>query len=202
MVSDVKNRILDAAVKLLVEQGAGALTQPRVADAAGVRQSHLTYYFPRRTDLLLAVTMHWAKAHLESDAQRLQQGRITRGDITRYLADAVTEAGRVRIILGLMIASEEDHRIKESLRAFIESERESIGSMLAGLGLEADSQQRALVHATLVGFAVLFLARGSEAERETRALTRYWLEELVPAIVKPAKRRSARGAGRSKRKRH
>lgn len=35
-----------------------ALTQPKVARAAGVRQSHLTYYFPRRTDLLSGLLEH------------------------------------------------------------------------------------------------------------------------------------------------
>src|SRR4051812_50116493 len=49
---DVRERILEAALKLLAESGAHELTQPRVARAAGVRQSHLTYYFRTRADLL------------------------------------------------------------------------------------------------------------------------------------------------------
>src|SRR3712207_5502484 len=53
---DTRTRILDAALGLLAE--GGELTQPRVARAAGVRQSHLTYYFPTVTDLLQAVARH------------------------------------------------------------------------------------------------------------------------------------------------
>jgi len=49
---DVRERLLEAALKLLAESGAHELTQPRVAKAEGVRQSHLTYYFPTRADLL------------------------------------------------------------------------------------------------------------------------------------------------------
>ena len=49
---DVRARILEAALRLLAERGAHELTQPRVAKAAGVRQSHLTYYFPTRGELL------------------------------------------------------------------------------------------------------------------------------------------------------
>ena len=56
--ADVKTRILQAALGVLAEHGAAELTQPKVARAAGVRQSHLTYYFPTRADLLLAVAEH------------------------------------------------------------------------------------------------------------------------------------------------
>ena len=52
---DVRDRILDAALELLAQGGAQELTQPRVARAAGVRQSHLTYYFPTRAHLFQAV---------------------------------------------------------------------------------------------------------------------------------------------------
>ena len=52
---DVRSRILEAALGLLAENGAHELTQPKVARAAGVRQSHLTYYFPTRGELLQEV---------------------------------------------------------------------------------------------------------------------------------------------------
>ena len=32
-----------------------ALTQPKIAKALGLRQSHLTYYFPRKADLFAAL---------------------------------------------------------------------------------------------------------------------------------------------------
>jgi AcrR family transcriptional regulator len=47
---DVRTRILEAALGLLAEHGVTELTQPKIAAAAGVRQSHLTYYFPTRMD--------------------------------------------------------------------------------------------------------------------------------------------------------
>src|SRR2546428_10805001 len=55
---DVRDRILEAALGLLAESGAHELTQPRVSKAAGVRQSHLTYYFPTRADLLQEVARY------------------------------------------------------------------------------------------------------------------------------------------------
>jgi AcrR family transcriptional regulator len=51
----IRRRILEAALDLVTTEGVAALTQPRVARLAGVRQSHLTYYFPRKSDLFLAL---------------------------------------------------------------------------------------------------------------------------------------------------
>lgn len=48
---DLRTRILEAALRVVESQGIAALTQPKVAVEAGIRQSHLTYYFPRRSDL-------------------------------------------------------------------------------------------------------------------------------------------------------
>ena len=56
--TDIRAQILDTAFALLADHGVAYLTQPRVSKAAGVRQSHLTYYFPTRGDLLAAVARH------------------------------------------------------------------------------------------------------------------------------------------------
>ena len=64
--TDIRERLLMAAVALVREQGLPKLTQPRLAKAAGVSQSHLTYYFPTRADLLHAV--------LERAAERQRAG--------------------------------------------------------------------------------------------------------------------------------
>jgi AcrR family transcriptional regulator len=188
MVSDVKGRILDAAVRLLVEQGGNALTQPRIAAAAGVRQSHLTYYFPKRNDLLLAVTLHWAQTHLTAATHAVASGPATLRNAGRYLGDKIVEAARVNIILSLIVAADEDPRIREPLRELIESERAALGALVASVGAALDSRDTALFHATAVGLAVLRVARGASADRETRALAKRLVEEWVPVMSKPATR--------------
>ena len=45
-----REKILAAAAELLLTEGFHALTQHAVAARAGIRQSHLTYYFPTRND--------------------------------------------------------------------------------------------------------------------------------------------------------
>jgi AcrR family transcriptional regulator len=66
MRENVREKILAAALKLLNEQGFPALTQTRVAEVAGVRQSHLTYYFPTRNELLKAIVQEGKKVMLSA----------------------------------------------------------------------------------------------------------------------------------------
>jgi AcrR family transcriptional regulator len=52
---NTREEILEIALEIVQKQGLKALTQTQVAAIAGLRQSHVTYYFPKKTDLLLAV---------------------------------------------------------------------------------------------------------------------------------------------------
>ena len=45
--------------------GSSGFKQPRVAAEAGLRQSHLTYYFPTRADLLAGVARAAVERQLE-----------------------------------------------------------------------------------------------------------------------------------------
>ena len=54
-MQDHRKDILDAGMAILQEQGLAGLTQPKIAARTGLRQSHLTYYYPTRADLVTAV---------------------------------------------------------------------------------------------------------------------------------------------------
>jgi len=198
MASDVKDRILDAAVRLLIEHGGNALTQPKIAAAAGVRQSHLTYYFPKRDDLLLAITLHWARTHLATGAQEIGGRKATLRRATRYLTKTLLDAAPVRIILGLIIAADEDPRIRKPLRELVEFDRNALLSLLAAAGARLDWQAAALFHASLVGLAALRVARGDSADRETRQLVKFLMEQLLPAMTKTSRRGRVARASRNR----
>lgn len=53
---DRRRAIFAAGLAILREEGLAGFTQPRVAARAGLRQGNLTYYFPTRTDLLVAIS--------------------------------------------------------------------------------------------------------------------------------------------------
>ena len=170
---DVRTRILDAALALLGE--GGELTQPRVSQAAGVRQSHLTYYFPTITDLLQAVARH----SLDKLAQELATAKAKKRPVS--LADAIAHGSsdkrRVRVMLGLVAATDRDPSLKPRMRAFVKEIRGRITPLLRAGGLRADAQDVAFMHTVAVGAAVLQLARDNpEARKEARAVLKLAVE--------------------------
>jgi len=158
---DVKTRILDAALGLLAQGGAQELTQPRICKAAGVRQSHLTYYFPTRADLLQAVARH----SIEALAAQLAARELDAGSLAEALAAGAADKRRIRVMLGLVAAADRDPAIKRRLRAFIRELRGRMAGVFASAGLDIDEESVAFLHTMTVGAAVLQLARDDAAAR-------------------------------------
>ena len=176
---DVRSKILDAALRLVFESGVAALTQPRIAQAAGVRQSHLTYYFRTRTDLLEGVVQHMMDSMMQG-MQAVARAPAGRGAeaLARAMGEAVADPRRARLMLALVVASDEEPGIKVWLRAFIGKLRARIAQVLSEAG--RDSSQAALFHSMLVGAAILNVARDDDASRrETRSMVRAALELLT-----------------------
>ncbi|MCG6875805.1 MAG: TetR/AcrR family transcriptional regulator [Betaproteobacteria bacterium] len=190
---DVRTRILESALTLLSESGVTELTQPKVSRGAGVTQSHLTYYFPTRADLLLAVARH----AVEQVMNRLHQAVARGGSGTAergagVLVSGLTDKRNIRVMLGLVVASDEDRKIKASLRQLVKDVRAVLGQELRAMGAQVDDQAIAALHATAVGLAVLNLARDNEeSRRDVETVIRGSLERLVEATPP---RRGARDA--------
>ena len=165
---DVRDRILEAALGLLAESGAHELTQPRVSKAAGVRQSHLTYYFPTRADLLQAV----AQYSIGKLAGQLAHDRpTTPAAVAQGIAAGSADKRRVRVMLGLVAAADRDPAIKKRMRAFVGKLRNQMTPALEAGGLETDPESVAFFHSVAVGCAVLQLARdNAEARAEAKAV--------------------------------
>src|SRR2546423_3822173 len=98
----VRSRILEAALDLLARSGAHGLTQPKVAKAAGVRQSHLTYYFPTRGELLQAVARH----SIDKLAGQLAHRRAA--SLSEGIAAGAADKRRSRVMLRLVTAAHRD----------------------------------------------------------------------------------------------
>ncbi len=161
----VRDRILEAALSLLAESGAHELTQPRVAKAAGVRQSHLTYYFPTRGELLQEV----ARYSIEKLAAELAQG--SPGDVPEVIAAGAADKRRSRIMLGLVAAADRDPKIKQRMRKFVDELRLRMTPVLGAAGLATDAESVAFFHSVIVGCAVLQIARdNAEARAEAQAV--------------------------------
>ena len=173
---DVKTRILNAALGQLAV--GGEMTQPRVARAAGVRQSHLTYYFPTITDLMQAVARH----SLDALARELNPaaGRKRPASLAEGIAAGTRDKRRVRVMLGLVTAADRDASLKPRMRAFVKELRGRIAPMLEAGGMQISAENVAFMHTVVVGAAVLQLARdNAEARREALGV----LEKAVACIA-------------------
>jgi len=172
---DVRDRILEAALGLLAESGAHELTQPKVAKAAGVRQSHLTYYFPTRGELLQEV----ARYSIEKLAGQLAHAKP--GALTDDIAAGAADKRRSRVMLGLVMGADRDPKIKQRMRKFVAELRTRMKPVLDAGGLETDAESVAFFHAAIIGCAVLQLARdNAEARAEARAV----LKKAAACIAK------------------
>lgn len=118
----VRERIVNAALAILREKGIQELSQVQVARRAKVRQSHLTYYFPKRHDLLEAVAVRFID-RLAGGLRDVIAKSAERepGTMLRRLADAITEPAHMRMFTGIIVEADRNPEcrvvvVRETLR--------------------------------------------------------------------------------------
>jgi AcrR family transcriptional regulator len=189
---DMRLRILDSALGLLAGQGFMEVTQPKIAKAAGVRQSHLTYYFPTRSELLKALAVHSIESMLGSLAAGASAGKLTPALFAQFSGEALADKRRARVMLGLIVSSEEDRQIKQFMRDFVVRVRATLTEVARLLGREPDATRIAALHMLFVGATVLNVARDdANSRRECAQIARLAVETflLSPPAAEPKTRR-------------
>ncbi len=157
---DVRARIIAGALAVLSKDGMLGLTQPRVAKAAKVRQSHLTYYFPTRSDLHAAV--------FAAVAERL----LAAFDASLPDLAQIASPEQTRLLLSLVLAADREPAVRKLFRDLTRKVRRRIADGLASSGVSSDAANVAMMHALGVGLAVLDLARAEPASRRELAITK------------------------------
>ncbi|MBK5187907.1 MAG: TetR/AcrR family transcriptional regulator [Gemmatimonadaceae bacterium] len=181
----VRERMLDAAIATLREHGLQKLTQLRVAKRARVRQSHLTYYFPTRDDLLEAV----ATRAVDEIARHAGAVTGTPGDqstmLTR-LASAVADSEHMRMFVGLIVEADEVPAVRSRL---VKGTQQIEAALAAALGGDGSMDRARIALAAIWGLGLYrFLVRpASKAEPARSYLS--WLGEATHA---PRARRAGR----------
>jgi AcrR family transcriptional regulator len=184
----VRDRIVAAAVELLHEHGIHALTQARVSELAGVRQSHLTYYFPMRSDLLKQAVVA-GTASLLAVIRGSPDPEQSLAEFHEALAAQVTDRRVARMMAGLVVASEEDPALKPWLEQFEADMLEALLQAFRARGVRAKVQALELFQATVVGALTLDLAASSAASaRRTKAILETAFAELVAGAARSVAR--------------
>ena len=162
-MADRRGEIVRAALEVVREGGLGSFTQPRVARRAGLRQSHLTYYFPTRDDLLAAV------AH-EAVAQRVAVlAPVCEVDGAEEklaaLVDVLVDPEQTRVLLALTQSAELDDAVRTRFAELGRGIAPFGASLLTAFGVPVTPAAHDALQTTSTGVAVLALAQGGEAFR-------------------------------------
>lgn len=133
MKEDIRDRILDAALHVLERHGSRGFRQARIAEEAGVRQSHLTYYFPTRAALAEAVLERLVETQRAATQQMIAAASDERllDRLLRAMRSTVTDTRRTRLLLALVLEMEEEAAgVVRTLRATQRAQREALERIL------------------------------------------------------------------------
>lgn len=184
--ADLRQRIAETAAEILFHHGSKRLSQLEVAKALGIRQSHLTYYYPRRADLLAAVADHFLAHVAEEFAARSPAGAPSEAFVAE-LGRRMTVPGALRAFFGLLIEADEDDALRRPLSAHLE---QLTAVVAAELGRPAADPDVRLFVTALRGLAPsCFLEREAASRDVVLAIARRL--ELLPAASRNRRKRAS-----------
>lgn len=163
--------IVDSALEVIGDEGLGGFTQPQVARRAGLRQSHLTYYFPTRDELLLAVAEEAVRRRIE--ALGIVMSVSTRTAKVAALAGVLADPSQTRVLVALTQAADSHADIRRSFAALAAGIAPISADLLKAFDVEVTETSLSLLQGTSTGLAVLALATGGPdfPRRAQRLLT-------------------------------
>lgn len=165
----VRERILNAALHILREEGIAELTQVQVSRRAGVRQSHLTYYFPKRADLLEAVGTRFVEG-MEHGLRQLATHGGDPAELLRVLAEHIAEPWHMRMFVGVVVEADRE----PALREVVVRHTRRLEALLADALGGADGMESArLLIASMWGLGVYRFAMGEPAGPVSAVLDRW-----------------------------
>jgi len=162
-VADKREAIVAAALDVIEESGLSGFTQPRVARRAGLRQSHLTYYFPTRTDLLRAVAEEAVARRIE--VLRVAMSAQDPAEKLARLVEVLVDPRQTRVLTALAQSADADPGVRRAFGSLGAGIAPLGAALLESFGAEPTEASISLLQATSTGIAVLALAAGGEAFR-------------------------------------
>lgn len=106
----LRKRILAAALEIMATEGLKRLTQPKVAAAAGIRQSHLTYYFPKKVDLIVALLDD--HVHADGHSGNGGHGHHAPEHVGPALELVASDRKRISFFLNLIVEAEQEPALR------------------------------------------------------------------------------------------
>jgi AcrR family transcriptional regulator len=138
---------LDAALIVLRDVGHGRFSVQKVAREAGVYQGNITYYWPRRRDLVLALALHVVEDYRRSFLARFRPEDSDPSDIAvefvRWMVEDATSEERVRLLPELWSMANADPEIaREVTRCYEDVTDALLDAIGAPIGRPCSAQVR------------------------------------------------------------
>jgi AcrR family transcriptional regulator len=178
-MTDRRQDIINASLAVLRESGYSGFTQPRVAAGVGLRQSHLTYYFPTRVDLLMGVGRVAVDRQLA--AVDLILGTSSVRGAAKAIANVVVRHENTRVIMALVQAADQEPALRELFRELADGIILRVGKLLRNLNIEPTDEHCYLLHSMSVGMAIVDLATARKDGERRAART---LETALTLMTK------------------
>lgn len=179
-VVPVKERILDAAVQLIQEHGVHAMTQTKVCEVAGVRHSHLTYYFPTRVKLLKEVVMRGTETVLSLLDGPAHLRVNSAAELRAALSELAGNYGLPRMMVAVYVASDEEPSLKPWLDKFQMNGLLRFKKALGTIGLTPSQLALSAFLTCLIGTLHTDYAASSErSKKRAKAIIQYAFDQLV-----------------------
>jgi AcrR family transcriptional regulator len=111
-----RDQIVDAAMTIIAKEGIDRLSLGRIQKAVGMARGHLTYFFPTKEAILLAVVDRMMAEHrkrMESDRDCPKPGRTGGREVARFMLSrpmSDTPAGRDFLSVMATFSAQMNHR--------------------------------------------------------------------------------------------
>jgi len=180
-----RDRILQATLRLIGEQGVGAVTNRAVAKAAGVSLGSLTYHFPSQADLLREALDRFVDDEITRISGRVK-ALAAAGLDPDQAADEVEKT-----IIGFSYGPEEianlelhlhaarDPALREAAERSIAAYDRLAAAVLGALGIPDAERHAPTVVALLYGLAIRRLSTGDSAATGTADALRLLLHGAI-----------------------
>ena len=187
-MTTVRDRLLDATVASLQEQGIRRTTVAQVADRAGVSRAWLYRHFPDKASLVGAALIRLDAAFWEDAHARIAKQH----GITAQVTEAVLLARSVELPLALQLQAQEPEayalvvgtgirEVVPGMAAFWHSHLEA--ARAAGLVRADLDVERAAEHVLRVILSLVTVPGEAVDADDPRSLTSYLEEFLLPALT-------------------
>ncbi|MEV5576287.1 TetR family transcriptional regulator [Spirillospora sp. NPDC052269] len=187
-----RDRMLQATLDLISEQGVGAVTNRAVARAAGVSLGSLTYHFPSQSDLLreaLAAFVDDEIARITEHAERLRDTDIDPGsaadEVEKAMVGFATDRHQIAN-LELHLHAARDPEVRATSARSVAAYDRLVVEILTALGIKDAEHHAPAVVALFYGLAVRRLATGDPSAAGTADALRTVLSGLStdpPAVA-------------------